>query len=79
MIDEYKRFRREPDLDQIKRLIEWYEQGVVFRCGCHEDRLEADVKQALFRGDLTTQTLFRCPLHWQPVITPAPELDQRWR
>ena len=62
-------------MTQIERLIEWYERGVMFRCGCHEDRLEPAVKRALIMGQLSVNALFRCPLHGEPAMWPEPEVE----
>jgi hypothetical protein len=58
---------------EIQELIDWYERGVLFRCGCRQDQIDPAVKRALLIGRLPIQALLRCPVHGQPVLWPDPD------
>lgn len=55
----------------VEELIERFEAGVTFQCGCREGRLHPAIIRGLRSGRLDPRELFYCPDHGAALL-PAP-------
>ncbi len=60
-------------------LIQRYEEGVRFECGCEEMGLHPSVRAGLTEGSIRPAALMYCPVHASPMLgaprVPVPRIE----